>query len=153
MNSLFSIPTSTFLLLLGVVLPLPAGPQERFSTEDGRDEARAAYYRAIRKRGAFALVRWLLIGVAGLALVIHFIDGLGEPHDKAALALMIGLFGGLILAVQRSGRNRRVAVLFLAGFCGALIWQYAQSREYTGEAAWGIYLGLLLNYLFWFLWK
>lgn len=142
MASLVSVPVSAFLLLFGLYLPLPP---ELSEDEEMDEQARA---KALRRRAMFAIARLASQGFGIFLLLLHLILGPGSIQDSGAFVLLVGLYGGLMLIVQRSEVNRRLATLFFMGFCGLIVWRYAKFRDYEGESSWAIYISLTLNYIF-----
>lgn len=140
MDSLLSVSDSAFIFLLGLILPLP---------ESKPDMDEKAAHRVPRRRALFALLRLLALAVGLLGLLRGIFTGIGSPTHTEALLLLTALYSFLILLVQRSERNRRVATALFMGFCAAVVSRYAAFRDYDSEGKWAVYIALLLNYGFW----
>jgi hypothetical protein len=147
MFGLFSISTGAFVLLLSLLAPVKPLPMPDPDAEADKNALELA--KAKRRRAIGALLRLLGVLYGALALLINFIGGIGAVVDWRAFGFLLALYGGLILLVQRSEVNRRVATLLILAFAAYLIERYAHYRAWVGESNWGIYAALLANYLFW----
>ena len=132
-----------FLLLLGFYLPVPPEPA---SEDEAIEEIQRR--KALRRRALFAVGRLFSLVTGVFLLFINIPFGIGSIEDGSAFVLFLGLYGGLILRVQRAEQNRRLATLFFMGFCGLIVRRYAIFREYGSASDWATYAALLLNYLF-----
>ncbi len=140
MERVISVPLSAFILLLGLLLPLP-----ELKPDAEEKETR----KLTRRRAQFALLRIGSLGIGLGGLLLGLVTGPGSVENTSALLLLGGLYSLLILLVQRAERNRRVATLVFMAFCGLIVSRYAAFRDYESEEKWAVYGALVLNYGFW----
>ncbi len=113
------------------------------------DDNPGAYRKAQRRQIGLGALRMMCLAVGAALLVGHWLGGPGTPQDLGALGLLWGMYSLLVLMVQRSERNRRLASLFILTLVALLLNNYALYRDWGTENAWAIYGALLANYLFW----
>lgn len=143
-----SVSFGTFWLLFGLLWAMKPIPPPDENADDP-DQAQRDYHKARRRRAVAVVLRVVMV-LAGTAILIgNLIAGLGTVQQWDSFALLLGLYGGLMLLVQRSERNRRLATLIILAFCAGLVERYAHYRHWVSESNWSIYAALVLNYLFW----
>ncbi len=156
METLFSVPMGVFLVLLGILWePRPKTRKdlkaERALLEMGEDlpdeltpEQTRNYLRRVAMR-----VGAVTFGI--LALVIGLLQGNTAIEDVSAFVMLVSIYAGLMLVVQRVEKNRRIFVLLVMSVAGLLVWRMAIYREYQSENEWAVLLALAANFAFWYL--
>ncbi len=153
MQTLFSIPAGLFLVLWGLIWePQPKTKKdhktEQLLIEAGVDipeqltrEQMINYLRRVAVR-----VLLVLIGLIG---IVAGISQMGSVADSGALMLLLGLYAGVLIVVQRAEKNRRLLVFFFMAFSGLLIWRTAEYRNVPDENDWAMLGAVALNLVFW----
>ena len=155
---IISTPFGAFLVLVGLLWQTPPiDPPDYEALDDlgeDLDEAEANYYKALRRRARFAVVRLVCIVLGALILlgnIINILLNLDDYQitDMGDFALLTAIYGLMLLLVQRVEANRRLVTLFILGFAGLVTRRYALFRDLDAELTWAVFASLALNYLFW----
>jgi hypothetical protein len=149
---LISIPLAAYLLLIGLLWsPRQAQPPD-LALADDPAQAERDYKQALRKQARNGLLRVGLAVLGAFLLLLGLLGGLGRIEAWGNFGVLLGLHSAMILFIQRSEVNRRLAtMLILAPLTLIILPRYADYRGWQAESNWALYAALLLNYLFWWL--
>lgn len=138
---MIALPFASFIFLIGLfwnIKPLQTSESDEDQTKARQKQARLGLLRAMLLLGGFLL------------MAVSFIGDLAGITAWDSLGLLAGTYGFILLLVQRSEVNRRLATLLvLAPLWLILIPRYAAYRDWESESNWGVMAALGLNYLFW----
>lgn len=160
MEPIFTIPGGVFLFLWGLFWePQPKAPDEEpelmlltdFTTSDSvtLPEERGLSKGDLRAYLVRVALRFAIIIIGILGVIINFINGVGEFVDIGAFFLLAALYTLILLTVQRSQKDRRLATLFIMGVIGLLLWRAAEFQGYPAENNWAVLAAVGVNFLFW----
>ena len=161
--AIFSIPFGVFLVILGLLwepqrktrkdlkeekaLQLSDGiepTEELLEDKPLTPEQTRNYLRRV-------LMRVLLVIFGSLGILVGFLSGIGSIDDASAFWFFFGIYGAMLLVVQRAEKTRRILVLWMVAFVGFLIWRTAEYRGSESEHEWGLLATSIANALFWYL--
>lgn len=161
MDSLFSVFTAVVLILLGVFWEPKPKTRKDLKAEQATlppdvlaeqpTDAKALTPLQQRNYIRRVTMRLLIIGLGVVALLVALIKGIGSISDTSAFGLLLLLYGGTLLVVQRAEKASRILVLDIMIFIWVLIWRTAEYREYPGENNWALLAAPLTNLVFWYL--
>lgn len=147
---MFALTTGVFFFLVALLWhQKTATPPDE--TADDPDTARKSYHKALRQQALVGIARLLLLLYGGLVLLLHLLTRMHAIEQWSGFALLLGIYSLILLAVQRSEVNRRLASLLIMGGVVFITVRYATYRGWAHESDWAIYGALSLNYLFWLL--
>lgn len=139
---MFSVLNGAVILLIGLLWTPDPAPDKPDQSEEERKKAR-------QKQARLGILRIICLLVGVLLLVGNLVAGPGRIEDGQQFLLLLILYSGLILMVQRAEKNRRLITLFFMALAAWSVFCYSVSRESSAESNWAIYGSLLINYLFW----
>lgn len=145
---MFSLDFGAFIFLFGLLWQQKAATPPDENADDP-EKAQKDYRNAQRRQATFGLFRLLMILLGAITLVYHLVASAGPLDDLGGFATLLGLYGLLLLMVQRSEPNRRIATLLILALTAFIVGRYGDYRGWQSEGNWAIYAALVVNYVFW----
>lgn len=172
LERLFTIPAGVFLLLWALLWQPKLRPKQddeeadddlllvedvdasaddevEVYDEDGEKPLTPKQLRGYLMRVALR-VMIVIFGLLGVFVGVAS-GSLGTLEDVAVFALLFTLYAGLLLLVQRSEKDRRLATLFFLGVVALVIWNAAEYQDYEHANNWAVLAAVGVNFLFWLL--
>lgn len=161
MGIFLSIPAGVFLVLLGLLWEPQPKTRKDLKLERALAEAEAVDttdsviwdLTPRQKRNYLRRVAMRVSLVVGGILILAgqiIVAGLGDIDSTSAFALLLALYSGALLIVQRAEKQSRMLVFILMSFVGFMVWRVAEFRDHTGENNWAIISATLLNLVIWY---
>ncbi|MCB9436070.1 MAG: hypothetical protein H6673_03645 [Anaerolineales bacterium] len=156
MELIFSVPFGVFLILIALIWEPQPKTKKDLAAEQrlilaGEPVNEGLTIQQTRRYLRRVMQRVLLMVGGIVALLVGILAQGWHLDDGAAAFVLLGVYTGIILVVQRAERSRRVLVLWFMGFVGFMMWRYADYRGTTAEHHLGLIGGVVTNGLFWVL--